>query len=106
MKVPSHGSTKALTFLSALIKLSCKTNKKHDILIGRTPASFLSWQLPAYFSFLRLFQSVDRKQMFNVNFADDWIRAADLWYRKQLFYLCSDSFFHLRSFQQKIYRIN
>ena len=24
--------------------------------------------------------------MFNINFADDWIRTADLWYQKQLLY--------------------
>ena len=27
--------------------------------------------------------------MFNINFADDWIRTADLWYWKQLFYQLS-----------------
>ena len=27
--------------------------------------------------------------MFNINFADDWIRTADLWYRKQPLYQLS-----------------
>ena len=27
--------------------------------------------------------------MLNINFADDWIRTADLWYRKQLLYQLS-----------------
>ena len=34
------------------------------------------------FLYFRLSNSVDRKQMFNKNFADDWIRTADLWYCK------------------------
>ena len=31
--------------------------------------------------FLCLFSTLDTKQMFNINFADDWIRTSDLWYR-------------------------
>ena len=36
-----------------------------------------------------LFNTFNRKQMFNINFADDWIRTADLWYWKQLLYQLS-----------------
>ena len=36
-----------------------------------------------------LFNTVDSKQMFNINFANDWIQTADLWYQKQLLYQLS-----------------
>ena len=36
------------------------------------------------FLYIRIFNSVDNTQiMFNINITDDWIRTADLWYRKQ-----------------------
>ena len=34
------------------------------------------------FLYLRLFNTVESKQMFILNFADDWIRTEDLWYFK------------------------
>ena len=34
-----------------------------------------------FFLYFRLFNTVDSKQMFNINLADDWIRTVDLWYR-------------------------
>ena len=33
--------------------------------------------------------------MFNINFADDWIRTADLWCRKQLLYQLSHNHCYL-----------
>ena len=42
-----------------------------------------------FFLYFRLFNTVDRKQMFRRNFADDWIRTADLRYRKQPLYQLS-----------------
>ena len=43
--------------------------------------------------FLFLFSSiqdcVESKQMFNINFADDWIQTADLWFWKQPLYQLS-----------------
>ena len=36
--------------------------------------------------FFRLFNTVDSKIVININFADDWIRTPDLWYRKQPLY--------------------
>ena len=38
------------------------------------------------FLYFHLFNTVDSKQMFNLNFADDWIRNAALWCCKQLLY--------------------
>ena len=41
------------------------------------------------FLYFRLFNSVDNKEMYIVNFADDWIRTAEVWYWKRLLYqLC------------------
>ena len=34
--------------------------------------------MSASFLYFRLFNSVDTKQMYNINFANDWIRTADL----------------------------
>ena len=40
---------------------------------------FLEWTIPGpFFLYFRLFSTVDSKQMFNKNFADGWIRTADL----------------------------
>ena len=39
--------------------------------------------------FIRLFNTVDSKQMFNINFANDWIQTADLWHWKQPLYQLS-----------------
>ena len=45
---------------------------------------------PTSFSLFSSFQYTgDSKQMFNIIFADDWIRTADLWYWKQLLYQLS-----------------
>ena len=38
------------------------------------------WAIPGlFFLYFDLFNTVDRNQMFYINFADDWIRSADLW---------------------------
>ena len=47
---------------------------------------FLKGPFSASFSLFRLFNTVDRKQMFNINIANDWIQTADLWYQKELLY--------------------
>ena len=38
--------------------------------------------------YFRRYNTVDRKQLivFNINFANDWIRTTDLWYRTQPLY--------------------
>ena len=36
--------------------------------------------------------------MFNINFADDWIRAVDLWYWKRMLYQLSHNHFQERFF--------
>ena len=38
------------------------------------------------FLYFHLFNTVDSKQIFNMNFADDWIRTADHWYCKRPLY--------------------
>ena len=38
------------------------------------------------FLYVHLFNTVDSKQMFTINFADDWTRTVDLWYCKLLLY--------------------
>ena len=43
---------------------------------------------PLFSLFLSFQYTVDSKQMLN-KFADDWIRTADLWYRKRPFYQLS-----------------
>ena len=35
------------------------------------------------FLYVRLFNTIDSKQMFNLNFADDWIWTADVWFSKR-----------------------
>ena len=40
-----------------------------------------------------LFNTVDSKQMFNINFAYDWIRTVDLWYWKRPLYQLSHNHF-------------
>ena len=48
------------------------------------------WDIPGlFFHNYHLFKTVERKQKFNTNFADDWIQTADLWC--QMWPLC-----HLR----------
>ena len=37
------------------------------------------------------------KQMFDINFAVDWIRTADLWYRKRPLYLTNTALFFVCS---------
>ena len=44
---------------------------------------------PASFSFFRLFNTADCKQMFNINFSNVWILTADLWHWKQPLYQLS-----------------
>ena len=39
--------------------------------------------------YFRLFNTDDSIQMCNINFADDWIQTADLWYWKQPLYQLS-----------------
>ena len=52
--------------------------------------TYKKWDIPGlFFFFFRLFNTVDSKQMFNINFADDWIRSADLWYWKRPLYQLS-----------------
>ena len=48
------------------------------------------WAIPAlFFLYLRLFNSVEIKQMFNIIFANDWNRTVDLWYWKRPLYQLS-----------------
>ena len=47
---------------------------------------FLNGPLFLYF---RLFNSVDRKQLFNIKLADGWIRTVDLWFWKRPLYQMS-----------------
>ena len=49
------------------------------------------------FLYFRLFNSVDSKQMFNINNADDWIQTSDLWYRKWRFSQVSNNHHHFFS---------
>ena len=49
-------------------------------MLGCTDQCFFKWAIPGLFLF-RLFNTVDSKQTFNINLADDWIRTADLWCR-------------------------
>ena len=51
-------------------------------------AHFLTYLLskraiPGIFHYVRLFNTVDSKKLFNVNFVDDWIWTSDLWCQKQ-----------------------
>ena len=39
--------------------------------------------------FWTLLNAVDSNKMFNINFASDWIRTADLWYQKRQLYQLS-----------------
>ena len=41
--------------------------------------------------YFRLFNTVYNKQIFNTKIANDWIRTADLWYRKQPLYQLSQA---------------
>ena len=52
----------------------------------------MSHSLPLYLYFFCLFNRADSKQMFNLNFAGDWIRTSDLWYQKRLY--CQPSHNH------------
>ena len=52
--------------------------------------NFFKWAiLGFFFLYFCLFNTVDCKQMFNINFEDDWIRTTDLWCRKQPLYQLS-----------------
>ena len=76
------------------------------ILVGSNdirPTGFISffqkWAIPGlFFLYFRLFNTVDSKQMFNINFADDWIRTVDLWYWKRPLYQLSHNHCPLASF--------
>ena len=46
------------------------------------------------FLYFRIFNTVDSKQMFNINFADTWIRTTGLWYRKWPLYQLSYNHCH------------
>ena len=50
---------------------------------------FFKWPFLDTFSLFRLLNTVDRKRMFNINFADFWIWTADLWHWKQPLYQLS-----------------
>ena len=41
------------------------------------------------FIYFRLLNTADSKQVFNINFANDWIRTMDLWYQKRPLYQLS-----------------
>ena len=56
--------------------------------IWANPGLFL-WAIPGFFLYFRLFNTVDINLMFNINFADDWIRTVDLWYWKRPLYQLS-----------------
>ena len=45
---------------------------------------FKNGSFPASFSFFVFSIAVDKKNCFYINFADGWIRTADLWNRKRL----------------------
>ena len=53
------------------------------------------WAIPGIFLFIFVFsiQLTINKQMFNVNFADDWSRTEDLWYWKRPLYQLSHNHF-------------
>ena len=64
----------------------------------RARVHFLKRAILGLFLYFRLFNTVVSEQMFNINFADDWIQTVDLWYRKRLLYQlshnhCQSSFF-------------
>ena len=44
---------------------------------------------PLFFLYCRLFNTVNSKEMFNINFVDDWIQKVDLWNRKHPLYQLS-----------------
>ena len=45
--------------------------------------------------------SFDNKQILNVNFADDWIWTADLWFQKRpLYQLCHNQGLHCYKLQK------
>ena len=54
---------------------------------NNTLRMFFKWAIPGlFFLYFCLFNTVDSIQMININFADDWIRTSDPWYRKQPLY--------------------
>ena len=48
---------------------------------------------PLFIYFVFSIQLIINKQMFNINFANDWSWTADLWYRKQPLYQLSHNHF-------------
>ena len=66
------------------------------ISIEKQQGIFLNGPFPASFSlFSSLQYTVDSIQMLDINkkIADDWIRTADLWYRKWPLYQLSHNYF-------------
>ena len=50
------------------------------IAIDKFGWKFWKWAISSsLFLYFRLFNSVESKQMFNINYANDWIRTMDLW---------------------------
>ena len=56
---------------------------------------FLMGHSLSLFHYFRLFNTVGSKQMFNINFADDWIWTMDLWFQKRLLYQLSHNHCHI-----------
>ena len=50
---------------------------------------FLKWSFRPRFHYFSSFQYSWQQALFNINFADDWIRTADLWCQKWLLYQLS-----------------
>ena len=71
--------------VNVLLKLVSATCDQCFLQMGHSRPLFL---------YIRLFNAVDSKQMFNINFANDWIRTANLWYRKQPLYQLSHTTDH------------
>ena len=50
---------------------------------------FLKWAIPGLFFFIFVFSIQLTVNKCSINFADDWIRTANLWYRKRPLYQLS-----------------
>ena len=58
-------------------------------LFGPWIVSFFKWATRPLFLYFRLFNTQLTVNKCSINFADDWIQTADLWYRKRLLYQLS-----------------